>query len=121
MALNRAAVSAGLVSANDQYEFRATHDVRRKAQSEDKSRSRTRRIPPSMVFGIATRYGSLLKNVLIIQQQFTCTNILKFQACSHLLWLNSPVCVGPGRFFWRNSYIYGYTESNPCYRGILIL
>ena len=55
MALNRAAVSAGLVSANDQYEFRATHDVRQKAQSEDKNRTRTRRIPPSMVFGISTR------------------------------------------------------------------
>ena len=59
MALNRAAVSAGLVSATDQYEFRATHDVRRKAQSEDKSRTRTRRIPPSMVFGISTRYVHL--------------------------------------------------------------
>lgn len=64
MALNRAAVSAGLVSANDQYEFRATHDVRRKAQSEDKSRSRTRRIPPSMVFGIATRPATPIFDLL---------------------------------------------------------
>lgn len=64
MALNRAAVSAGLVSATDQYEFRATHDVRRKAQSEDKSRSRTRRIPPSMVFGISTRPSTPIFDLL---------------------------------------------------------
>lgn len=64
MALNRAAVSAGLVSATDQFEFRATHDVRRKAQSEDKSRSRTRRIPPSMVFGVSTRPSTPIFDLL---------------------------------------------------------
>lgn len=64
MALNRAAVSAGLVTANDQYEFRATHDVRRKTQSEDSQRVRTRRIPPSMVFGISTRPSTPIFDLL---------------------------------------------------------
>ena len=42
---------------------------------------------------------------------------LKFQASSHLLWLYSPVCVGPGRkprrpvFSQRGSYIHDPTCS----------
>lgn len=59
MALNRAAVQTGLVTANENYEFRATHDVRRKTAGDEKTRTRTRRIPPSMVFGISTRYQIL--------------------------------------------------------------
>ena len=39
---------------------------------------------------------------------------LKFQACSHLLWLYSPVCVGPGwtpkdRFSWDTAHV---TDQN---------
>jgi len=64
MSLNKAAVSAGLVRANDQFEFRATHDVRRKAQSEEGQRNRTRRIPPSMVFGISTRPSTPIFDLL---------------------------------------------------------
>lgn len=64
MALNRAAVSAGLVTANAQYEFRATHDVRRKTQSEDSQRNRTRRLPPSMVYGISTRPSTPIFDLL---------------------------------------------------------
>lgn len=64
MSLNRAAVSAGLVTANAQYEFRATHDVRRKNQSEDGQRSRTRRMPPSMVYGISTRPSTPIFDLL---------------------------------------------------------
>jgi len=56
MSLNRAAVNAGLVSAPENYQFRATHDVRRKINNEDNKRlGTTRRIPPTMVFGLATR------------------------------------------------------------------
>ena len=42
---------------------------------------------------------------------------LKFQAYSHLLWLCSPVCLGPGRkpqkpvFAQRGSYKNGYFED----------
>ena len=56
MALNKAAVQNGLVTAPENNEFRATHDVRRKTAGDEKTRTRTRRIPPSMVFGISTRY-----------------------------------------------------------------
>lgn len=56
MALNKAAVQNGLVTAGENYEFRATHDVRRKTAGSENTRLRTRRIPPTMVFGISTRY-----------------------------------------------------------------
>ncbi|XP_052790389.1 cilia- and flagella-associated protein 77-like isoform X1 [Mya arenaria] len=64
MALNRAAVSAGLVTANAQYEFRATHDVRGKTTSEEGQRNRTRRMPPSMVYGISTRPSTPIFDLL---------------------------------------------------------
>ena len=43
----------------------------------------------------------------------------KFQASSHLLWLYSPVCVGPGRkprrpvFSERGSFIFGHVIHYP--------
>ena len=56
MALNKAAVQAGLISAPENYMFRATHDIRRKVKSADESKKgTTRRLPPTMVFGISTR------------------------------------------------------------------
>ncbi|CAG2257378.1 unnamed protein product [Mytilus edulis] len=64
MALNRAAVQTGLVTANENYEFRATHDVRRKTAGDEKTRTRTRRIPPSMVFGISTRPSTPIFDLL---------------------------------------------------------
>lgn len=64
MSLNRAAVSAGLTTANAQYEFRATHDVRRKSQTEDSQRLRPRRMPPSMVYGISTRPSTPIFDLL---------------------------------------------------------
>ena len=44
--------------------------------------------------------------------QFLCFLNPKFQVSSHLLWLYSPVCVGPGRkprrpVFWRRGSFYG--------------
>ena len=51
----------------------------------------------------------------------------KFQACSHLLWLYSPVCVGPGRksrrpvFSERGSNVNGnYRTQNFCLFGLLL-
>ena len=56
MALNRAAVLAGLTTAPEQYQFRATHDIRKSIETDaEKTSNKTRRLPPSMVFGIATR------------------------------------------------------------------
>lgn len=56
MSLNKAAVQAGLTSAPECYQFRATHDVRRKVKSEEGHSTLPRRLPPTMVFGISTRY-----------------------------------------------------------------
>lgn len=64
MALNRAAVQSGLVTAPEHYEFRATHDVRRKTAGDEKTRTRTRRIPPTMVFGISTRPSTPIFDLL---------------------------------------------------------
>ncbi|XP_002735038.1 cilia- and flagella-associated protein 77-like [Saccoglossus kowalevskii] len=55
VALNKAAVTAGLVSAPEQYQYRATHDVRRRVTEEEQSKVRTRRIPASMTYGVSTR------------------------------------------------------------------
>ena len=55
MALNRSAVQAGLTTAPQQYQFRATHDFRRKIQTDDGKQKVTRRLPPTMVYGISTR------------------------------------------------------------------
>lgn len=73
MALNRAAVQSGLVTAREQYQFRGTHDIRRKpAAPADKGdgaggegvRSSRRRLPPSMVFGISTRPSTPIHDLL---------------------------------------------------------
>lgn len=64
MVLNKAAVQAGLVTASENYKFRATHDVRRKTAGDENQRSRTRRIPPSMVFGISTRPSTPIFDLL---------------------------------------------------------
>ncbi|XP_071477517.1 cilia- and flagella-associated protein 77-like [Diadema antillarum] len=55
IALNKACVGAGLVRASDQSQYRATHDVRRRISEEEKSKSKVKRIPASMTFGISTR------------------------------------------------------------------
>uniref|UniRef100_H2Z9B1 Cilia- and flagella-associated protein 77 n=1 Tax=Ciona savignyi TaxID=51511 RepID=H2Z9B1_CIOSA len=55
IALNKGAISSGLVSAKEQAQYRATNDVRRRVTEEDKMKILTRRIPPDMTFGISTR------------------------------------------------------------------
>ncbi len=52
LALNKAALRAGLTSAPQLNAFRATHDVRSAVRYSDNS---TRRLPPNMVFGAATK------------------------------------------------------------------
>jgi len=63
MALNRTAVSAGLVTAKENFDYRATHDIRCKPTSEEKNRSQ-RRLPPSMVFGLPTRPSTPIYDLL---------------------------------------------------------
>ncbi|KAK3087794.1 hypothetical protein FSP39_010645 [Pinctada imbricata] len=64
MALNKAAIQSGLVTAQENYEFRATHDVRRKTAGAESTRTRTRRLPPTMVFGISTRPSTPIFDLL---------------------------------------------------------
>lgn len=60
MALNRAALSAGLVTAPENYSYRAGHDIRRltedaKREKVRRERRSQKRLPPSTVFGVPTR------------------------------------------------------------------
>jgi hypothetical protein len=54
MALNKATVAAGLINARENYDYRATHDIRKKPPAEER-RAGARRLPPNMVFGLPTR------------------------------------------------------------------
>ncbi|XP_038046257.1 cilia- and flagella-associated protein 77-like [Patiria miniata] len=55
VALNKACIGSGLVTAKEQFEYRATHDVRRRVAEEEKNKTKIKRIPASMTFGISTR------------------------------------------------------------------
>lgn len=61
--LNRAAVSAGLVTSGENYEYRATHDIRIQPSTK-KEKARTRRLPPTMVFGLPTRPSTPIYDLL---------------------------------------------------------
>ena len=57
IALNRASVQCGLTTAQEQAQFRATHDIRRRDDA-DRSTAATPKFPSDMVFGISTRLES---------------------------------------------------------------
>lgn len=63
MALNKATLSAGLVTSKENYDFRATHDIRRKPPAEER-RAKTRRLPANMVFGVPTRPCTPIYDIL---------------------------------------------------------
>lgn len=63
MALNKATVAAGLVTAKENYDYRATHDIRRKPPAGDR-KAKSRRLPPGMVFGVPTRPCTPIFDVL---------------------------------------------------------
>ena len=54
IALNKAAVSNGLTTAQEQAQYRATHDIRRRDDSVT-SRKSTLKFNSDMTFGISTR------------------------------------------------------------------
>ena len=63
IALNRAAVECGLTTAQEQAQFRATHDIRRRDEEEEnKTSSAKTKFPTDMVFGISTRSHTLTPN-----------------------------------------------------------
>ena len=53
--LNKGAVQAGLTTAQEHFQYRATHDMRRKDSGNEKTALKVKRIPPTMVFGIPTK------------------------------------------------------------------
>ncbi|KAF6024747.1 C9orf171 [Bugula neritina] len=60
MALNKAALASGLVTAPENYSYRATHDIRRLTEDAKREKMRQdnrtkKRLPPSTVYGVATR------------------------------------------------------------------
>lgn len=55
VALNREAIRAGLATSRELNMYRCTHDIRQKPETEEKKRSFVRRIPPTRVYGVATR------------------------------------------------------------------
>lgn len=55
ISLNKSAVQSGLTTAQEQAQFRATHDIRRRDDPERKSSRNSTKFPPDMVFGISTR------------------------------------------------------------------
>lgn len=59
--LNKGAVQAGLTTAQEQFQYRATHDMRRKDSGNEKTSLKVKRIPPTMVFGIPTKYVYLIE------------------------------------------------------------
>ena len=53
--LNKAAIQAGLTTAHEQQQYRATHDIKRKDTAEGRYPRNMTKFPDDMVFGISTR------------------------------------------------------------------
>ena len=60
IALNKASVQSGLTTAQEQQQYRATHDIRKKDDSERTASKSTMKFDDEMAFGISTRYGIYL-------------------------------------------------------------
>lgn len=56
LALNKASVQSGLTTAQEQQQYRATHDIRKKDDSERTASRSTPKFDEDMTFGISTRY-----------------------------------------------------------------
>ncbi|XP_046845424.1 cilia- and flagella-associated protein 77-like [Xenia sp. Carnegie-2017] len=67
--LNKMAVQAGLTSAPEQYQFRATHDVKVSSGSKERSLNKLKKIPPSAVFGISRRPSTPVFDLLAHKYQ----------------------------------------------------
>lgn len=53
--MNKAAIQSGLTTAQEQQQYRATHDIRRRDDSERKLSKNTLKTDPDMAYGISTR------------------------------------------------------------------
>ncbi|XP_013063876.2 cilia- and flagella-associated protein 77-like isoform X1 [Biomphalaria glabrata] len=66
MTMNKAAVADGLVTTEETNDYRATHDIRRSPwnRKELSGKMRSRRLPPTMVFGIPSRPSTPIYEVI---------------------------------------------------------
>ncbi|XP_022782819.1 cilia- and flagella-associated protein 77-like isoform X2 [Stylophora pistillata] len=58
------AVQTGLTTAQEHFQYRATHDMRRKDFGNEKTLSKVKRIPPTMVFGVPTKPSTPVYDLL---------------------------------------------------------
>jgi hypothetical protein len=103
IALNTRSVQCGLTTAQEQTQFRATHDIRRRDDEERKKASSAKiRFPPDMVFGISTRSPALsLAFLLSLLRSFLL--LLSNFPFYHLFSLNSPGLQHQCLTFWSTA------------------
>eukprot|EP00118_Oscarella_pearsei_P020338 m.220005 g.220005 ORF g.220005 m.220005 type:complete len:238 (+) comp39934_c1_seq1:66-779(+) len=64
ISLNKAAVKKGLTTSQEQFQFRAMHDVRQKPRVSAVRRKRTQSVPSDVTFGIVTRPSTPIYDLL---------------------------------------------------------
>ncbi|XP_031561882.1 cilia- and flagella-associated protein 77-like [Actinia tenebrosa] len=62
--LNKSAVQVGLTTAQEHFQYRATHDVRKAESGTEKTIQKLKRLPPTMVFGVPTRPSTPVYDLL---------------------------------------------------------
>jgi len=54
--LNKSAVQIGLTTAQEHFQYRATHDVRKlDSRNQTNQTQKIKRLPPTMVYGVPTK------------------------------------------------------------------
>uniref|UniRef100_A0A0B6ZTJ0 Cilia- and flagella-associated protein 77 n=1 Tax=Arion vulgaris TaxID=1028688 RepID=A0A0B6ZTJ0_9EUPU len=64
MHLNRGALTAGLVKPTENFDYRAMHDIRQPLYKNKRSGKMSRRLPPTMVFGVPSRPSTPIYELL---------------------------------------------------------
>ena len=64
IALNKMAAQNGLTTAQEQSQFRACHDIRRRDKDRDSQLAKSRYPPEGMTFGVSTRPSTPLFELL---------------------------------------------------------
>ncbi|KAK3753818.1 hypothetical protein QZH41_018470, partial [Actinostola sp. cb2023] len=62
--LNKSAVQIGLTTAQEHFQYRATHDVRKIDSGNERITQKTKRLPPTTVFGYPTKPSTPVYDLL---------------------------------------------------------
>ncbi|XP_050388519.2 cilia- and flagella-associated protein 77 [Patella vulgata] len=62
--LNKTAVNSGIVTSGENFAYRSINDIRRRTAGTEKNKTKIRRLPPSMVYGISTRPSTPIFDLL---------------------------------------------------------